>query len=126
MARLAIILPLRDNMPHSRGTFFVLLHLNLRSVKVNFSSQRFVELWSESLKIEMKSITRLIHGVFKMLECLECFSRERVLEFREEAAKYQREESKLQDKHGASGQRNTYSQNSKSLDGNYKFSALKP
>lgn len=43
--------------------------------------------------------------------------RERVLEFREEAAKYQREESKLQDKHGASGQRNTYSQNSKSLDG---------
>lgn len=44
--------------------------------------------------------------------------RERVLEFREEAAKYQREESKLQDKHAASGQRNIYSQNtSKSQEG---------
>lgn len=44
--------------------------------------------------------------------------RERVLEFREEASKYQREDSKLHDKHASSGQRNVYSQNSsKSQDG---------
>lgn len=41
-----------------------------------------------------------------------------MLEFREEAAKYDREESKLQDKHAPSGQRNMYSQNtSKSQEG---------